>query len=160
MDQILDLARELGYSIQQDERFIRTQLAQAAADEDEELQGLIGEFNLKRIAYNAENNKEGKDAEKLSRLDGEIREIYSRLMMNEHMAAYNDAKTELTSWSTRSPPSSPCPPRGRTRKASPPRAAAAIARAAAAVTEPAGINARRKEGDPHGGNDADDEAVF
>ena len=95
MDQILDLARELGYSIQQDERFIRTQLAQAAADEDEELQGLIGEFNLKRIAYNAENNKEGKDAEKLSRLDGEIREIYSRLMMNEHMAAYNDAKTEL-----------------------------------------------------------------
>ena len=38
MDQILDLARELGYSIQQDERFIRTQLAQAAADEDEELQ--------------------------------------------------------------------------------------------------------------------------
>ena len=51
--------------------------------------------SLKRIAYNAENNKEGKDAEKLSRLDGEIREIYSRLMMNEHMAAYNDAKTEL-----------------------------------------------------------------
>ena len=95
MDQILDLARELGYSIQQDERFIRTQLAQAAADEDEELQGLIGEFNLKRIAYNAENTKEGKDAEKLSRLDGEIREIYCRLMMNEHMAAYNDAKTEL-----------------------------------------------------------------
>ena len=95
MDQILDLARELGYSIQQDERFIRTQLAQAAADEDEELQGLIGEFNLKRIAYNADNNKEGKDAEKLSRLDGEIRELYSRLMMNEHMAAYNDAKTEL-----------------------------------------------------------------
>ena len=95
MDQILDLARELGYSIQQDERFIRTQLAQAAADEDEELQGLIGEFKLNRIAYNAENNKEGKDAEKHSRLDGEIREIYSRLMMNEHMAAYNDAKTEL-----------------------------------------------------------------
>lgn len=51
MDQILDLARELGYSIQQDERFIRTQLAQAAADEDEELQGLIGEFNHKRAAY-------------------------------------------------------------------------------------------------------------
>ena len=57
MDQILDMARELGYAIQQDERFIRTQLAQAAADEDEELQGLIGEFNLKRIAPNAEKTK-------------------------------------------------------------------------------------------------------
>ena len=32
MDQILDMARELGYAIQQDERFIRTQLAQAAAE--------------------------------------------------------------------------------------------------------------------------------
>lgn len=95
MDQILDLARELGYSLQQDERFIRTQLAQAAADEDEELQELIGEFNLKRIAYNTENSKEDKDEEKAARLEGEVRDIYGRLMLNEHMAAYHQAKTEL-----------------------------------------------------------------
>ena len=95
MDQIIEMAKELGYAIQQDERFIRTQLAQAAADEDEELQGIIGEFNLKRIAINNENTKEDKDGDKISKLDTEIREIYARLMANPRMEAYNVAKTEL-----------------------------------------------------------------
>jgi hypothetical protein len=95
MDTILDMAKDLGYALQQDERYIRTQMAQAAADEDEALQGLIGEFNLKRIAINNENTKEEKDGEKLKRLDAELREVYARIMQNEHMAAYNEAKTEL-----------------------------------------------------------------
>ena len=95
MDQIIEMAKELGYAIQQDERFIRTQMAQAAADEDSELQDMIGEFNLKRMAINSETTKEDKDADKLAQLDKELREIYGRLMNNEHMAAYNDAKTEL-----------------------------------------------------------------
>ena len=95
MDQIVEMAKELGYAIQQDERFIRTQMAQAASDEDEALQEMIGEFNLKRIALNSESAKEDKDEEKLGRLDGEIREVYARLMANEHMAAYSAAKSEL-----------------------------------------------------------------
>lgn len=45
MEDMLELARELARTLQHDERFIRTQMAQAAADEDEELQSLIGEFN-------------------------------------------------------------------------------------------------------------------
>lgn len=95
MDQIIEMAKDLGYAIQQDERYIRTQLAQAAADEDEKLQELIGEFNLKRIAINSETTKEDKDGDKIQRLDAELRDIYARLMANEHMAAYNEAKTEL-----------------------------------------------------------------
>ena len=91
----IDLFKKAAAAMQTDPRYLELDAARRENDNDQELQGLIGEFNLKRIAYNAENNKEGKDAEKLSRLDGEIREIYSRLMMNEHMAAYNDAKTEL-----------------------------------------------------------------
>ena len=75
MDQIIEMATELGYAIQQDERYIRTQLAQAAADEDEKLQELIGEFNLKRIAINSETTKENKDGEKIQRLDAELREV-------------------------------------------------------------------------------------
>ena len=95
MDQIIEMAKDLGYAIQQDERYIRTQLAQAAADEDEKLQELIGEFNLKRIAINSETTKEDKDGDKIQRLDAELRDIYAHLMANEHMAAYNEAKTEL-----------------------------------------------------------------
>ena len=94
-DQLVEMARDLGAAIQQDERFIRTQMAQAAADEDAALQELIGEFNLKRIAINAETGKEDKDADKLKQLDTELRDVYARIMENEHMAEYNAAKTEL-----------------------------------------------------------------
>ena len=95
MDQILEMAKELAEALQQDERYIRTQMAQAAADEDAELQGLIGEFNLKRMAINNENSKEDKDGAKLTKLDEEIREVYARVMVNEHMAAYSAAKADL-----------------------------------------------------------------
>ena len=45
MDTIINMARDLGHALQGDERFIRAQMAQAAADEDAGLQELIGEFN-------------------------------------------------------------------------------------------------------------------
>lgn len=95
MDQLVEMAKEMGYAIQQDERFIRAQMAQAAADGDESLQGLIGEFNLKRMALSNEMSKEDKDEEKLDALDGDIRSVYESIMGNEHMAAYNAAKTDL-----------------------------------------------------------------
>lgn len=97
MDQLVEMAKEMGYAIQQDERFIRAQMMQAAADEDDSLQGLIGEFNLKRMALSNEMSKNDteKDEEKLEALDGDIRAIYENIMSNEQMAAYNAAKTEL-----------------------------------------------------------------
>ncbi len=95
MERILEMAKELGHAIQQDERFIRLQAAQAAADEDAELQSLIGEFNLKRMAINSETAKDDKDEEKLKELNKEIREVYARVMANPSMAAYNEAKTAV-----------------------------------------------------------------
>ena len=95
MDNLIELAKDLAHELQKDERFIRTQMAQAAADEDAELQNLIGEFNLKRIALNNESTKEEKDGEKTTRLDGEIREVYDKIMQNPHMNAYQAAKEEL-----------------------------------------------------------------
>ena len=94
-DQILDMAKELGYALQQDTRFVRTQMAQVTADEDETLQEMIGEFNLKRIALNTESTKEDKDDEKMAQLDGEVRELYEQIMSNPNMQAYHMAKTEL-----------------------------------------------------------------
>ncbi|HIW74000.1 MAG TPA: YlbF family regulator [Firmicutes bacterium] len=94
-DTIIEMARAIGRALQNDDRFVRTQLAQNAADEDPELQDLIGQFNLKRIALNQENTREEKDGEKIRKLDEEIREVYARLMANEHMQAYQAAKQEL-----------------------------------------------------------------
>ncbi len=97
MEALWELAKDLGHEIQRDDRFIRTQMAQAKADEDGELQALIGEFNLKRMAINAESTKEEaeKDEEKLRALNNEIREVYGRVMANEAMAEYQAAKAEL-----------------------------------------------------------------
>ena len=95
MERILEMAKEMGHAIQQDERFIRLQAAQTAADEDTELQSLIGEFNLKRMALNSETAKEDKDEEKLKELNKEIREVYAKVMANPSMVAYNEAKTAM-----------------------------------------------------------------
>ena len=92
MNDILDLAKEIGFALQEDGRYIRMQMAQAAADEDEALQGMIGEFNLKRIAVNSEADK---DPERMKVLDQELREVYGRIMANANMMAYQQAKEEM-----------------------------------------------------------------
>ncbi len=95
MDQLVEMAKDLGYAIQQDDRFVKAQMAQAAADEDEALQGLIGEFNLKRMAIGTEMTKEERDEEKLAALDADLREIYEKIMSNPNMIAYNAVKVDL-----------------------------------------------------------------
>ena len=95
MDSILEMAKELGYAIQRDERFVRTQMAQKAADDDKVLQDLIGEFNLKRMALSGEAEKETRDEKKMETLNQELRDLYGKIMENEHMVAYNEARVDL-----------------------------------------------------------------
>ena len=92
---IITLARELGKAIQQEESYIKLQEAQKKADADTELQNLIGEFNLKRMSINNEASKTDRDQDKLSQLNTEMREVYAKIMSNENMVAYNDAKDEF-----------------------------------------------------------------
>lgn len=89
---IIEKARELGRLIQQEPTYIALHEAQTKADADIKLQQLIGEFNLKRMAINNEASKKDRDQDKLSRLNTEMREVYSKIMSNENMMAYNDAK--------------------------------------------------------------------
>ena len=58
---VIATARELGKAIQQDERFIRMMAAQQTNDDDEQLQKLIGDFNLKRVDLNSEVSKAERD---------------------------------------------------------------------------------------------------
>lgn len=92
---VISLARELGKAVQQDERYLKMMAQQQANDEDKELQQLIGEFNLKRIALNNEINQSEKDQEKINKANDDIKEIYQKIMANNNMKTYNDAKTEL-----------------------------------------------------------------
>ena len=90
MDKILELTKDLAHEIQMDERFVRVQLAQQAADADEELQKLIGDFNLKRMALATETSKDDdkKNPEKMKQLDEELRALYAEVMSNENMKAF------------------------------------------------------------------------
>ena len=97
MDKILELTKDLAHEIQMDERFVRMQLAQQAADADEGLQTLIGDFNLKRMALATETAKDDdkKDPDKMKKLDEELRALYAEVMSNENMKAFNVAKAGM-----------------------------------------------------------------
>ncbi len=95
MDVLMEMAKEMGEALQQDDRFIALQMAQAKADEDKELQDLIGEFNLKRMALATESEKDDRDEEKLHKLDADLHEVYGRVMANESMQAYNTARVAM-----------------------------------------------------------------
>lgn len=92
---IITMARELGKAIQADERYLALQVAKQNSDDDAALQELIGEFNLKRLALSNEANKEDRDEDKLQKLNLELREVYTRVMENDNMAAYNVAREEM-----------------------------------------------------------------
>ncbi len=92
---MIELARDFGRELQKDERYLAFNAARVASDEDEELQALIGEFNLKRMAINNEAQKEEQDEEKVRTLNEELRAAYNRIMANENMVRYNETKQEL-----------------------------------------------------------------
>ena len=92
---IIELAREIGRQLQKSESYLKFQLAKQATDEDKELQDLIGEFNLKRMAISNEVSKEDRDEEKLQKFNQELRSAYAKIMSNENMINYNDAKAEF-----------------------------------------------------------------
>ncbi|MBE6880767.1 MAG: YlbF family regulator [Ruminococcaceae bacterium] len=87
-------ARELGKAIQADERYIAYNEAKIANDNDEELQKLIGEFNLKRQQLGLEMSKsaEEKDEAKIEEANKEMQKLYTLIMQNEHMADFTMAK--------------------------------------------------------------------
>lgn len=94
---VIELARQLGKAIQEDERYIAYAEASRKNDEDEELQNLIGEFNLIRQNLMMEQSKpeEGQDAEKLAELNTKMHAAYNAVMTNENMADYTMAKAGM-----------------------------------------------------------------
>lgn len=94
---VISIARQLGMAIQSDPRYIRMEIAKRANDSDQNLQDLIGEFNLKRISINQLGSEENADNEKVSKLNEEIMALYNQIMETEAMKEYNLAKTDFDS---------------------------------------------------------------
>lgn len=92
---MMDAARQLGKAIQQDERYLAYTAARVANDTDEALQAQIGQFNLLKMQIDEAMDKEPRDEEKIASLNAELRKVYAAILVNEHMQAYNAAKTGL-----------------------------------------------------------------
>lgn len=92
---VIEKVRELGEVLQQDERYVRFQKAASEVDTDPEVQNAIGRFNQLRSELSIEMQKEDKNADNMTRLDDEIKEIYQKIMDMPKMNAFNAAKAEL-----------------------------------------------------------------
>ena len=73
----IDLFKRAAMALQTDPRYLVLDQARKANDKDEELQNMIGEFNLARMDLNEKVN-----------------DLYGKIMADEGMVAYNEAKRD------------------------------------------------------------------
>lgn len=92
---VIELTRELGKALQNDEKYLAYVAARNANDADEELQKLIGDFNMGRMKLNQEMSKAEKDNDAIAKMNDEIRTLYAKIMGNPNMVAYNTAKADF-----------------------------------------------------------------
>lgn len=92
----ITMFKEAAAQLQKEMEFVALMETQKRNDEDEALQDMIGDFNLARIELNSELSKtEGKSQEKINELDAKVRKLYSDIMANDSMQAYNEAKADF-----------------------------------------------------------------
>ena len=92
---VIEMARELGKKIQQEESYILLNTAQKAVEDDEDLQEKIAEFNMKRYELTQEITKADRDDKKIEELDKEVRALYDIATNHEKMLAYNNAQDDF-----------------------------------------------------------------
>ena len=92
---LISLAREIGFAIQNDEDYIDYKINEQNMECDEELQKVIEDFNLKRVDINYEISKSEPDSEKIDKLNEEIGKLYKEMTSSETMKAYNESKEKF-----------------------------------------------------------------
>jgi cell fate (sporulation/competence/biofilm development) regulator YlbF (YheA/YmcA/DUF963 family) len=92
---VIELTRELGKAIQQDERFIRYAKAKLENDNDQDLQAAIGNFNIIRMELEKATSQETTDEAKIKELNEKLRKVYGEIMSSAPMVEYNTAKAML-----------------------------------------------------------------
>lgn len=90
----IDLFKKAAAALQTDPRYLELDAARRENDADEELQNLIGEFNLARLDMNNEASKTETDATRVAELNQRVSALYNQIMSSEGMVRYNAAKAE------------------------------------------------------------------
>lgn len=92
---IIKMAREFGKELQKDERYIAYINAKNINDNDEKLQKMIHEFEMKRMEISMESGKLEKDDERINTLNSELQNLYSEIMQNENMMNFSVKRDEM-----------------------------------------------------------------
>lgn len=92
---VIELTRELGKAIQQDDRYIAYSLAKQVNDNDKELNADIEKFTNLRLELTNVMSCEDKDTDKIKQLDEDIKATYKKIMNNKNMIVFNAAQKAL-----------------------------------------------------------------
>ena len=92
---IISMARELAKELQKDEAYISYHAACALNDDDDELQKQIEHYNLIRMNYQQESQKDSPDSEKLSQYADEANQLYDVIMQNKNMQIYQESRSKI-----------------------------------------------------------------
>lgn len=93
---VIELTRQLGAAIQQDDRYKAYEEARKANEADNALNELIGKINLIQMSYQNEAAKgEEADSAKMEDFAKEFEELYREIMLNGNMVKFEAAKTAV-----------------------------------------------------------------
>lgn len=92
---LIDLARQLGEEIQNDEMYVKVRMAEQKLETDEEFQKLMSSFNEEKTKLNEEIMKENSDKEKIHQLNTSIEEKYDEINNNPNMISYREVQKDF-----------------------------------------------------------------
>ena len=87
--------KKLCVELQKEDVLVYLKQAKDMMDKDQELQDMIGKFNLAKYNLNAEMMNPEADNDKLNQLDLELNTLYEEIMANEFMIAFSEASDEV-----------------------------------------------------------------
>lgn len=87
--------KKLCAQLQKEDIIVYLEQAKQMNDKDQELQDLIGEFNLVKYNLTTEMSKADRNEDTVNELDAKLNDLYDKIMENESMIAYNEAKYEV-----------------------------------------------------------------
>lgn len=92
---IMEMTRELGRAIQNDDRYIAYNLAKQVNDEDKELNEDIDRFSGLRSELTKAMSAEDKNTDLIKQLDEDIKSTYQKIMSNKNMIVFQGAQKAL-----------------------------------------------------------------
>lgn len=92
----ITMFKEAAKQLQKEQVYLMLDATRKANDEDRELQSYITDFETVRMDLSQELESEERDEALVADLNLQINELYNKIMSNQSMMEYNEAKQDIT----------------------------------------------------------------